>query len=127
MSSESKTIGKVVDEFVDTVKEAAKGATKGETLLHSNKAINPTMSKFTGGIEAVGRIVHGEGVGEALTTTFAKELGKDKEGKLIAKQWDVGKIAGSFFGVSAAARIATGGGLYKDKDGNPNIIGVPFV
>lgn len=49
------------------------------------------------------------------------------------KAWDtIGgysgrKIAGSYMGVSAAARIATGGGLYKDKDGNTDVIGVPLI
>jgi hypothetical protein len=37
------------------------------------------------------------------------------------------KIAGSYMGVSAAGRIATGGGLYKDKDGNTDVIGVPLI
>lgn len=43
-------------------------------------------------------------------------------GKKIA-----GTIAGGYMGVSAAGRIATGGGLYKDSNGNFNIIGVPFI
>ena len=38
-----------------------------------------------------------------------------------------GTIAGAYMGVSAAGRIATGGGLYKDSDGNTDIIGVPFI
>jgi hypothetical protein len=29
--------------------------------------------------------------------------------------------------VSAAGRVATGGGLYKDRYGNRNLIGVPFL
>lgn len=37
------------------------------------------------------------------------------------------RIAGSAVGVSAAARIVSGGGIYRDKDGNANIIGIPFV
>lgn len=49
------------------------------------------------------------------------------------KAWDtIGgysarKIAGSYMGVSAAGRIATGGGVYKDKDGNTDLIGVPLI
>ena len=37
------------------------------------------------------------------------------------------RVAGSFVAASAAARVATGGGLYKDRNGNFNIIGVPFI
>jgi hypothetical protein len=27
----------------------------------------------------------------------------------------------------AAARVISGGGIYRDKDGNANLIGLPFV
>ena len=37
------------------------------------------------------------------------------------------RVAGTFVGASAAARIATGGGLYKDRNGSTNIIGLPFI
>lgn len=37
------------------------------------------------------------------------------------------RVAGTFVGASAAARLATGGGLYKDRNGGTNIIGVPFI
>ncbi len=43
-------------------------------------------------------------------------------GKKIA-----GTIAGGYMGVSAAGRIATGGGLYRDSSGNFNVIGVPLI
>lgn len=38
-----------------------------------------------------------------------------------------GRVVGSFMAASAGARIATGGGLYKDRNGSTNIIGVPFI
>ena len=38
-----------------------------------------------------------------------------------------GTIAGGYMGVSAAGRIATGGGLYRDSSGNFNVIGVPLI
>lgn len=37
------------------------------------------------------------------------------------------KMAGTFVGASAAGRIATGGGIMKDKNGNTNVIGIPFI
>ena len=37
------------------------------------------------------------------------------------------RVAGAFVAGSAAARLATGGGLYKDRNGSTNIIGIPFL
>lgn len=37
------------------------------------------------------------------------------------------RAAGTFATTSAAARVVSGGGLYKDRYGNPNLIGVPFI
>ena len=41
------------------------------------------------------------------------------------------RIAGSalmgYMGVSTAYRLASGGGIYKDSDGNTDIIGIPFI
>lgn len=37
------------------------------------------------------------------------------------------RVAAAGIGASAAARIATGGGIYKDADGNTDIIGIPFI
>lgn len=45
----------------------------------------------------------------------------------ISKEYDMGKIAGTAFSVGVAGRIATGGGLYKDKYGNTNLPGIPFI
>lgn len=40
---------------------------------------------------------------------------------------NVANLAGTAFGVSAAARIASGGGLYKNARGETDLIGVPFI
>ena len=112
-----KTVGAFADELVDAVGHAAKG--KGP-ILKSNKAINP-ISNFTGAIEGVGRYIAGEGASEAIRNTF----GVVKDGKVVG--WNHGKIAGSFIGAAAVGRIASGGGVYKDGNGNTNLIGVPFV
>ena len=37
------------------------------------------------------------------------------------------KIAKGYMAASAAARVATGGGLYKDNQGNTNVVGIPFI
>lgn len=38
-----------------------------------------------------------------------------------------GTFAGGYMGISAAGRIASGGGLYRDSEGNFDIIGIPVV
>lgn len=37
------------------------------------------------------------------------------------------KIAGTAVTGMAAARVISGGGIYRDKDGNANLIGIPFI
>lgn len=37
------------------------------------------------------------------------------------------KVAGTMATVGIAGRVATGGGLYRDRYGNVNIPGVPFI
>lgn len=48
--------------------------------------------------------------------------GKEDEWRLSGA-----KVAGAFVGASALGRLATGGGIYKDADGNTDIIGIPFI
>lgn len=37
------------------------------------------------------------------------------------------KVAGTAVGVGLAGRVVTGGGLYRDRYGNVNVPGVPFI
>lgn len=112
--------GHFVDDLVNTVKDAAKNK------LESNKAINP-LTNFTGGIEAVGRIIGGEGISNSLVNTFGRNVVQEGE-KLVAKDgYNYGKIAGSYLGVATAGRVLSGGGVYKDGQGNTNLVGIPFV
>lgn len=45
--------------------------------------------------------------------------------------WNKKAIAGSgligYTGLSSAYRLASGGGLYKDNNGNTDIMGIPFI
>ena len=104
--------------FMDDI---VKGVKDIGNTLHSNKAINKIGKNMGGGYEVGARMIGKAGynkadsVGEALTRTFATN-GDDlyKNGKRIADakaNWNYGKIAGSYIGVSAAARVASGGGL----------------
>lgn len=51
----------------------------------------------------------------------------DAKGNPIKGEYDMGKIAGTAFSVGVAGRIVTGGGLYRDRYGNVNLPGIPFI
>lgn len=53
--------------------------------------------------------------------------GKYVNGVYQGGKLSAGKIAGSVATVGIAGRVATGGGLYRDRYGNFNIPGVPFI
>lgn len=73
---------------------------------------------FIGGIsDSYKGIQDGQGIFEAISNAH-----KNDDGSFNAR-----RIGGTFMTVSAAARIASGGGVYKDRYGNPNLIGVPFI
>lgn len=73
---------------------------------------------FIGGIsDSYKGIQDGQGIFEAIGNAH-----KNDDGSFNAR-----RIGGTFMTVSAAARIASGGGVYKDRYGNPNLIGVPFI
>jgi hypothetical protein len=90
--------------------------------LNSNKEINNVYDFFSKGFRDVASNLKREGAEGGLTNAI-KDAYYDKE----AKSLKYGSIAGSYLGISAGYRLASGGGLYKDKNGNTNIIGVPFI
>ena len=52
----------------------------------------------------------------------------DDAGKVTGRHYyDARKVFGGFIGASAGARLLSGGGVYKDRDGNTDLIGIPFV
>lgn len=120
----------------------------GSTVLHSNRPIKEigeaTKAAFKDTTDA--RIYKNE--------KLANKLGyKMKDGRLVKENGDPaiisnkdrlesmyrnddgswnktaigGTIAGGYMGVSAAGRVASGGGLYRDSDGNFDVIGVPLI
>ena len=123
--SKVNSFGKIVDDILEGVGKSIKGE-PANVILKSNKAINPivngVINNSLGGVEMIGRMTGtlGHASKEGLKDAFAHTF---KEGGNL----NYGKIAGSYIGLSAAARVATGGGLYKDRAGNNNIIGVPFI
>ena len=52
-------------------------------------------------------------------------INKGKEGD----EWRLSgrRVAAGFVGASSLGRLASGGGIYKDADGNTDIIGIPFI
>lgn len=73
---------------------------------------------FIGGIsDSYNNYQSGMGIIESISKAH-----QNTDGSLNAR-----RIGGTFMTVSAAARIASGGGVYKDRYGNPNLIGVPFI
>lgn len=58
--------------------------------------------------------------GENFRTAFSNA--HKTNGKL-----DMKKAAGTYMLASSAGRIVSGGGITKDKNGNNNIIGIPFI
>ena len=54
--------------------------------------------------------------------------GTDDAGKVTGRHYyDARKVFGGLIGASAGARLLSGGGVYKDRDGNTDLIGIPFV
>ena len=77
----------------------------------------------------------GHDIKTALSSGFTKKVGGEIKdignGKLARvggeSQINLGRVAGAAFGVSMAGRVATGGGIYRDRYGRVNVPGVPFI
>lgn len=91
-----------------------------------------TSMAFKNG-EAFGRGLLKNGVTNGTANTiknmnegmkFNKAL---KSAHTVNGKLSTGKMLGTFATVSVAGRVATGGGLYKDQNGNFNIPGLPFI
>ena len=57
----------------------------------------------------------------------ALNAGFTKAGENGVRQIRYDRVAGAAFGASVVGRVATGGGLYRDRYGRVNASGVPFV
>lgn len=118
MGGLGEALGNVGTEIGRTLTNAMVGRKSNGTY----KAINHIGNNYLGGMEYVSRgLRKGDWGMDNLKKTFTHQTGPKKG------QVNVGKIAGSYIGVGVAARVATGGGLYKDRNGNTNIAGVPFI
>lgn len=50
-----------------------------------------------------------------------------KTGHMTNNQLDYKKVAGTAATIGVAGRVASGGGLYRDRYGNVNVPGLPFI
>lgn len=50
-----------------------------------------------------------------------------KAGHMTNGNLDMKKVAGTAATIGVAGRVATGGGLYRDRYGNVNVPGLPFI
>lgn len=72
----------------------------------------------------------GGGIRETYKNMTEKEmsLGKAiKQGHTVDGKISAKRIAGTYVTASAVGRVATGGGITKDRNGNTNLIGIPFI
>jgi hypothetical protein len=107
---------------------------KGMPLAPGAKS---NLKNITGRVSGIQNPTFGNKLGDAMIGGFRDTYSglKAKQGvsqSLAAGFMDgdkvrMDRVAGGFVTASAAARIATGGGLYKDRNGSTNIIGVPFI
>lgn len=71
-------------------------------------------------------VAFGEKMKKSLDAGFKKNI-YDEAGKVTGREIDPMKVMGAAVSTGVAARVASGGGLYKDKNGNTNIPGIPFI
>lgn len=129
------SILKSLDGYVDDAARIAKDTiskTSAKNLSISGIAQDNAITNAYKSAQTLRKPITERGIGGSIRGI--KEQGVRNAGEAI-KQAHLGtdgkadylSIAGSFIGASAAYRVASGGGLYKDKNGNANIIGVPFI
>ena len=80
-------------------------------------------AKFFGGVHGtyVNMKKSDMGFMDAVKTAHQKTNDKGE----TVMNW--GAVAGSAMTAGAAMRVASGGGLYRDENGNTDVIGVPFI
>lgn len=93
-----------------------------ESVSRGSGAANPTsIETVFNGPNSLARKLFKSSHEGARWDNIVMNKGKD-EWRLSGR-----RVAGAFVGASALGRLASGGGIYKDADGNTDIIGVPFI
>lgn len=93
-----------------------------ESVSRSSGAANPTSIEtvFNGPNSLARRLFESSHKG-ARWDNIVMNKGDD-EWRLSGR-----RVAAGFVGASSLGRLASGGGIYKDADGNTDIIGIPFI
>ena len=94
-----------------------------ESVSRSSGAANPTsIETVFNGPNSLARRLFESSKGARWDNIV---MNKGKEGE----EWRLSgrRVAAGFVGASAFGRLASGGGIYKDADGNTDIIGIPFI
>lgn len=111
------------------VNRVNKNSIKKAPKISKQKSFNkPTMAQKAGnfvggGIRDTYKNINEKDMKLVEGLKAAHSVPDGKGGTRLSKT----KMAGTFVGASAAGRIATGGGVMKDKNGNTNVIGIPFI
>lgn len=88
-----------------------------------SEAIKPSTSEtIFNGEHSLARKLFKSSHEGARWDNIVMNKGKEDEWRLSGR-----RVAGAFVGASALGRLASGGGIYKDADGNTDIIGIPFI
>ena len=95
------------------------------TKLESNKAINSAYDYLSNFVKK-----RYNGVMNAHSfTDGAKALIDAKEGDTAfdMTKKGIGSAAVAYAGLNTVYRLGSGGGIYKDRNGNTDLIGIPFI
>lgn len=102
------------------------------TILDSNKSINSAFDFLTQGavdIKNTAKMAMSDShtMESAINSTYKKGTGTfSKDGAEIMR-WSKSKVAGSSISGAIGLRAVGGGGLYKDRYGNTDIVGIPGI
>lgn len=103
-----------------TSKAAAKQVLEGNVAKTGQRVAQKALkSNMTGGIaNTIHKMDGGANFKKALRSAHMNTAGTGLDYK---------KVAGTAATVGIAGRVATGGGLYRDRYGNINVPGLPFI
>lgn len=120
----------------DVWKGMSKGVDKGRKFVENgNKVSSKSMKDVS---KAKVNNSFGVHVGDFLGKTTRDTIKNYKAGETnVLKafneanktngKYDMKKVAGSYVAATSAGRVISGGGITKDRNGNSNLIGIPFI
>ena len=118
--------------FAQTTKSSQTSRLASIPRVSANAKMN-NVKKINNGMKANAAQNIGDFLGGGTRETIKNMKNGDSFGKAIKNahtkngKIDMKRVAGTYVAASATGRIVSGGGLTKDKNGNNNIIGIPFI